>query len=80
MSGFNDIGISSGLDFPRIKKLLSIGIFASILHFVGAFLLGWGIEDETKTGILRLISAYSASSDGVIFASALLGLFGITLE
>lgn len=80
MSDFNDIGISRELDMPRIKKLLSIGLFASVLHFVGDMILGCGIEDETLTGILRMISAYTGPSDGGIFAAALLGLFGMVLE
>ena len=35
MSDFNDIGISRELDWPRIKKLLTIGLFASVLHLAG---------------------------------------------
>lgn len=80
MSDFNDIGISRALDVPRIKKLLSIRLFASVLHFVGDMILGWGVEDETLTGILRMISAYTGTSDGGIFAAALLGLLDMVLE
>lgn len=80
MSNFNDIGISRQLDWPRIRKLLCIGVFASLLHLAGDLLLGWGVEDEAKEGILRLFSAYTGTSDGGIFAAALLGLFGVTLE
>lgn len=80
MKEYNDIGISRTLDWPRIKKLLSIGVFASILHLVGDLILGWGVEDETLTGMLRMVSAYANTSDGGIFAAALLGLFGIVLE
>ena len=80
MSNFNDIGISHQLDIPRIKKLLSIGLFASALHLAGDMILGWGTENETLTGILRMISAYTGTSDGGIFAAALLGLFGMVLE
>ncbi len=80
MSDFNDIGISRELDVPRIKKLLSIRLFASVLHFVGDMILGWGVEVETLTGILRMISAYTVTSDGGIFAAALLGLFSMVLE
>lgn len=29
MSDFNDIGISRELDWPRIKKLLTIGLFCA---------------------------------------------------
>ena len=80
MNDFNDIGISRQLDWPRIKKLLTIGLFASMLHFVGDMILGWGVEDETMTGLARMLSAYTSTSDGGIFAAALLGLFGMTLE
>ena len=80
MTDFNDIGISRELDLPRIKKLLSIGLFASLLHFAGDMILGWGVEDETLDGIMRMVSAYTGTSDGGIFAAALLGLFGMVLE
>lgn len=80
MTEFNDIGISNSLDVPRINKLLTIGLFASLLRFAGDMILGWGTEDETLTGIFRMLSAYISTSDGGIFASALLGLFGMVLE
>lgn len=80
MNDFNDIGISQQLDMPRIQKLLGIGLFASVLHFLGDMILGWGVEDETLTGILRMLSAYTGTSDGGIFAAVLLGLFGMVLE
>lgn len=80
MNDFNDIGISRTPDMPRVKKLLAIGLFASLLHFVGDMILGWGTEDESLTGILRMLSAYTGTSDGGIFAAALLGLSGMVLE
>lgn len=80
MNDFNDIGISREFDAPRVKKLLAIGLFASVLHFIADMILGWGVEDETLTGILRMVSAYTSTSDGGIFAAALLGLLGMTLE
>lgn len=80
MTEFNDIGISNSLDVPRINKLLTIGLFASLLHFAGDMILGWGTEDETLTGIFRMLSACISTPDGGIFASALLGLFGMVLE
>ena len=80
MTDFHDIGIARSLDLPRIRKLLSIGLFASVLHLAGDLLLGWGTEDETRTGVLRMISAYTGTSDGGILAAALLGLFGMVLE
>ena len=80
MSNFNDIGISQKLNVPRIKKLLLIGLFASVLHFIGDMILGWGVENETLTGISRMISTYTDTPDSAIFAAALLGLFGMILE
>lgn len=80
MSDFNDIGISRAPDTARIKKLLLIGLFASALHFIGDMILGWGVEDETKTGIMRMLSAYTGTSDGGIFTAAVLGMLGMVLE
>jgi len=77
---FNNIGISCQLDWKRIRHLFCIGFFGALLSFVGDILLGWGVEDEALTGLLRMISAYTGTSDTGIFAIALLGLFGITLE
>ena len=36
----NAIGIDRNLDRARIKKLLTIGLFASILTGIGDFILG----------------------------------------
>lgn len=80
MKDFNDIGISRQLHLPRIRKLLSIGLFASVLHVAGDMILGWGVEDESLTGIARMLSAYTGTPDGGIFAAALLGIFGMVLE
>ena len=80
MTEFNDIGIARQLDMPRVKKLLAIGLFASVLHMIGDMILGWGVEDETLTGVLRMVSAYTGTPDGGILAAALLGLFGMVLE
>lgn len=80
MKEFNEIGISRQLDWPRIRKLLAIGLFASVLHLIGDLILGWGVQDESYDGILRMLSAYTGTSDGGILAAALLGMFGVTLE
>ena len=73
MSDFNDIGISRELDWPRIKKLLTIGLFASVLHLAGDLILGWGVEDDALEGVLQMLSAYTSTSDSGLFAAALLG-------
>lgn len=80
MEDFHDIGIARQLNLPRIRKLLSIGLFASVLHMTGDMMLGFGSEDETRTGFARLLSAYTGRPDGVLFAAALLGLLGMALE
>lgn len=76
MSDFNDIGISRELDWPRIKKLLTIGLFASVLHLAGDLIL----EDDALEGVLQMLSAYTSTSDSGLFAAALLELFGVVLE
>ena len=38
----NTIGIDHNLDRARIRKLLTIGLFASVLTGIGDFLLGYG--------------------------------------
>ncbi len=80
MSDFNDIGISGKPDPARVGKLLLIGFIASALHFIGDMILGWGSEDETLDGVVRMLSAYTSTPDAGNFTSALLGMFGMTLE
>lgn len=80
MTEYNDIGIPRVPDRKRIRKLLTIGLFGALLSFIGDMILGWGVEDETLTGLARMLSAYTGTADGGIFAAALLGLFGMALE
>lgn len=77
---YNDIGILSKLDWERILHLFKLGLFGALLTLIGDMILGWGVEDETLTGLARMLSAYTGTSDGGILAVSLLGLFGITLE
>ncbi|MBR2085856.1 MAG: hypothetical protein IJ906_01745 [Oscillospiraceae bacterium] len=80
MSTFNDIGISRQLDWNRIRKLFIIGLVGGIMTFIGDWLLGYGVYDESLTGLEKKLSQYLALSDGKIFWSAFLGLIGISLE
>lgn len=80
MSTYNDIGIGDDLDWNRIAKLFRIGLFAAVMALIADMLLGWGVTDESLTGIERELSAYLTLSDIRIFWSAFLGLVGITLE
>lgn len=77
---FNPIGIDSQLDWPRIRKLLGIGLFASILHLIADLLLGWGVQDTSMSGIERMFSAYGELGNSAIYAAATIGMIGIILE
>lgn len=77
---FNAIGIESQLDWPRIKKLLTIGLFAGCLVFVGDWMLGYGIRDAGLSGLEGKLSTYAGKKDSVYIWSAILGLLGIVLE
>ena len=68
-------------DWDRIAHLFKIGIFASLLAFIGGdMLLGWGTADLSLNGMEQYFSRYSCISDTRIFWSGLLGMIGITLE
>ena len=68
------------LDWPRIRHLLKLGIFASLMVLAGDMLLGWGVSDPAVTEVPTLFTRYLTVSDGRIYASALLGLVGIPIE
>ena len=76
----NTIGITHNLDRARIKKLLSIGLFASILTGIGDFLLGYA---ENTAGVSLATSVMASApnlADWQMIAGGLLGFFGIFLE
>ncbi len=68
------------LDWPRIRHLLKLGMFAALLVLIGDMLLGWGVSDPAVHEIPAMFTRYLSVSDGRIFASAVLGLIGIPLE
>lgn len=68
------------LNWPRIRHLLKLGVFASLTVLAGDMLLGWGVSDPSVTEVPTLFTRYLTVSDGRIFASALLGLVGIPVE
>ena len=76
----NTIGIDHNLDRPRIKKLLTIGLFASILTGIGDFLLGYA---ENTAGVSLATSVMASApnlADWQMIVGGLLGFFGIFLE
>lgn len=76
----NTIGIDHNLDRQRIRKLLTIGLIASVLTGIGDFLLGYG--ESTAGGSLAASVMASAPNltDWQMIAGGLLGFFGIFLE
>lgn len=80
MMQYNEIGISSELDWPRIRKLLCIGLVASAMVFVGDMMLGYGAWDPSLTGLAQRLDTYGKLPDSTLFWSALLGFIGIPLE
>ena len=71
VNNYNDIGISNKFNYNRTRKLLLIGIIASVIHLIGNLILGYGLENSEYIGINRILSAYTTSTDGSIFASSL---------
>ncbi|MBR1457569.1 MAG: hypothetical protein IJ594_10490 [Oscillospiraceae bacterium] len=76
----NTIGIDNNLDRARIKKLLAIGLFASILTGVGDFLLGYAEEIPTTTTAASVMAGAPNLEDWQMIAGGLLGFVGIFLE
>lgn len=76
----NTIGIDRNLDRARIRKLLSIGLFASILTGIGDFLLGYGESTAGGSFAASVMASAPSLTDKQVIAGSLLGLFGIFLE
>lgn len=79
MTIYNDIGISRQLDWPRIRKLLAIGLVMSLLWAGSSFYLGWGVEEEGLVGLPRLLSPAVEKSDQALLTIALGGMVALTL-
>jgi len=76
----NAIGIDHNLDRMRIKKLLTIGLFASVITGIGDFLLGYGESTAGGSFAASVMASAPNLSDGQMIAGGLLGFFGIFLE
>ena len=76
----NTIGIDNNLDRARIRKLLAIGLFASIMTGVGDFLLGFGKEVPGSTIASQVMSNAMNLSDAQLIWGGLLGFLGLFLE
>ena len=80
MRKMNTIGIENNLDRARIRKLLIIGLAASVMTGIGDFLVGYG--DETAgTGLAEAIMSSAPNlSDEQLICGGLLGAAGLFLE
>lgn len=76
----NTIGINNNLDRARIKKLLTIGLFASVMTGAGDFLLGYAEEIDTGSFSASVMAGALTLTDDQMIIGSLLGLFGIFLE
>ena len=76
----NTIGIDHNLDRLRIRKLLTIGLAASIITGTGDFLLGYAENTAGGSVGLSVMASAPNLSEWQMIAGGLLGLIGIFLE
>lgn len=76
----NTIGIDHNLDRPRIRKLLAIGLFASVLTGIGDFLLGYAESTAGSSLAASVMASAPNLTDRQMITGSLLGFFGIFLE
>ena len=79
-TNMNPLGIYNNLNRERIRKLLTIGLFASILTGIGDFLLGYAAEEPAVNLAASIMASAPNLSNGQMIAGSLLGFFGIFLE
>jgi hypothetical protein len=76
----NTIGIDHNLDRPRIRKLLAIGLFASVLTGIGDFMLGYADSAAGSSFATNVVASAPNLADWQMISGGLLGFFGIFLE
>ena len=76
----NTIGIDHNLDRARIRKLLAIGLFASVLTGIGDFLLGYAESTAGSSFAASVMAGAPNLADRQMIIGGLLGFFGIFLE
>ena len=69
----NTIGIDHNLDRSRIKKLLTIGLFASVLTGIGDFLLGYSESTAGSSIATRVMASATNLTDWQMIVGSLLG-------
>lgn len=76
----NTIGINYNLDRAKIKKLLLIGLVASVMTGAGDFLLGFGEELRGESLASNVMANAVNLSDAQLIWGGLLGCIGLFLE
>ena len=76
----NTIGIDHNLDRARISKLLTIGLFASVLTGIGDFLLGYAESTAGSSLATSVMASAPNLTDWQMITGSLFGFFGIFLE
>ena len=76
----NIIGIEHNLDRARIRKLLTIGLFASVLTGIGDFLIGYAESTAGSSLATSVMASAPNLTDWQMITGSLLGFFGIFLE
>ena len=76
----NSIGINHNLDRARIRKLLMIGLFASVLTGIGDYLLGYADSPAGSSIATSVMASAPNLQDWQMIVGGLLGFFGIFLE
>ena len=76
----NTIGIDHNLDRARIRKLLTIGLFASVLTGIGDFLLGYAESTAGSSLATSVMASAPNLTDWQMITGSLFGFFGIFLE
>ncbi len=67
------------INWNKLALFMKIGLIGAFLILVGDFLMGWGVKDESLSGIESQVSQYLTISDSRMFCSSLLGLVGVPL-
>ncbi|HHX13626.1 MAG TPA: hypothetical protein GX726_01570 [Clostridiales bacterium] len=74
-----EIKFKEDIDWSKVSLLIKIGLIGAFIILIGDFLMGWGVRDESLSGIEGQVSQYLAISDSRMFWSSFLGLLGVPI-
>ena len=67
------------MDWRKLALFLKVGILGASVILAGDLLMGWGVRDESLTGIKSQLSQYLTLSQGRMFWASVLGFTGVPL-